>query len=267
MLEYNKKIRKIFPNSVTMLALAFGVSSLNMAFWGHWQMAIFFITLSAFFDFMDGKIARLLRVESRFGAELDSLSDSASFRVSPGFLMYQWSMDPAIRLDVLSGTAVRADAVGVPWGFALFLAMCCAMRLARFNTMIDSDKEKPVYWKHFFMGVPAPAGAGIAIMPLVLWLATGAQFDFFRSPILVGFFLTFSAIMMASQIPTWCLKHIHLSNKHLLTLRIAFVFFVASLVSFPWIVLSVMGMAYLVSIPIGVYYFRQFKKQEEDSHA
>lgn len=104
-------------------------------------------------------------------------------------------------------------------------------------------------------------------MPLVLWLATGAQFDFFRSPILVGFFLTFSAIMMASQIPTWCLKHIHLSNKHLLTLRIAFVFFVASLVSFPWIVLSVMGMAYLVSIPIGVYYFRQFKKQEEDSHA
>lgn len=265
MLEYNKKLRKIFPNSITMLALAFGVSSLNMAFWGHWQMAIFFITLSAFFDFMDGKIARLLRVESKFGAELDSLSDFVSFGVAPGFLMYQWTMDPAIRLDALSGAIVRADAVGVPWGFALFLAMCCAMRLARFNTMLDSEKEKPSYWKHFFMGVPAPAGAGIAILPLILWLATGAQFDFFRSPILVALFLVFSAIMMASQIPTWCLKHVHLSSKHLLALRIVFVFFVASLVSFPWIVLSLIGLSYLISIPVGIYYFGKLKKQKEGS--
>ncbi len=263
MLEYNKKLRKIFPNSITMLALAFGVSSLNMAFWGHWQMAIFFIALSAFFDFMDGKVARLLRVESRFGAELDSLSDFVSFGVAPGFLMYQWTMDPAIRIDVLSGDAVRADAVGVPWGFCLFLAMCCAMRLARFNTMIDSDKEKPTYWKHFFMGVPAPAGAGIAIFPLVLWLATGMQFDMLRSPFVVALFLTFSAILMASQIPTWCLKHIHLSNQHLLALRITFVFFVASLVSFPWIVLSLFGLAYLISVPVGIYYFHQFKNEEE----
>ncbi|MGN1063358.1 MAG: CDP-alcohol phosphatidyltransferase family protein, partial [Alphaproteobacteria bacterium] len=177
------KLRQLFPNAITMTALGFGVSSLNMAFWGHWKMAVLFIALSALFDFLDGGVARLLGVESKFGAQLDSLSDFVSFGVAPGFLMYQWTIDQTARIEVLMNNAYRSDAVGMYWGFALFLAMCMAMRLARFNTMLDSNKTQPDYWKHFFMGVPAPAGAGLALLPLVLWLATNGQYEFLRSPL------------------------------------------------------------------------------------
>ena len=93
MKEKEINIRPLFPNAVTMMALAFGVSSINMSLWGNWKMAVLFIVLAGFFDFMDGKVARLLGVSSKFGAELDSLSDFVSFGVAPGFLMYMWSMN------------------------------------------------------------------------------------------------------------------------------------------------------------------------------
>ncbi|MBR6231604.1 MAG: CDP-alcohol phosphatidyltransferase family protein, partial [Alphaproteobacteria bacterium] len=119
-------IRPMFPNMVTMSALACGLSSLQFAFWGNWQMAVVCIALAGFFDGMDGRVARLFNVSSKFGAELDSLSDLVSFGVAPGFLLYRWTMD--------QGAIVFGDkdpaAVGVPWIFALFLALCCALRLA-----------------------------------------------------------------------------------------------------------------------------------------
>lgn len=249
------QLRQMFPNALTMTALAFGVSSLNMAFWGHWQMAVLFIALSAVFDFLDGGVARFLGVESKFGAQLDSLSDFVSFGVAPGFLMYQWTMDEGTRIAVLQNEAMRSDAVGLYWGFALFLAMCSAMRLARFNAALDSEKPQPSYWLHFFTGVPAPAGAGLAIMPLVFWLATNKQVEFFREPIFVAFFLVFSGIMMASKIPTICLKHLHLPESMMVSVRIVLLFLIASLLAFPWGTLSFIGVLYLVSIPLGVRYF------------
>lgn len=253
-------LRKLFPNALTMTALAFGVSSLNMAFWGHWQMAVLFIALSAVFDFLDGGVARLLGVESKFGAQLDSLSDFVSFGVAPGFLMYQWTMDEQTRIAVLQNEAMRSDAVGIYWVFALFLAMCAAMRLARFNAMLESPTPQPSYWKHFFMGVPAPAGAGLAILPLVLWLASGKQIEFFREPVFVAFFLVFSGIMMASKIPTICLKHLHLPDNMMLSVRIVLLFLMASLLAFPWGTLGFIGVAYVVSIPVGIHYFFKFKQ-------
>lgn len=257
------KLRQLFPNAITMTALGFGVSSLNMAFWGHWKMAVLFIALSALFDFLDGGVARLLGVESKFGAQLDSLSDFVSFGVAPGFLMYQWTIDQTARIEVLMNNAYRSDAVGMYWGFALFLAMCMAMRLARFNTMLDSNKTQPDYWKHFFMGVPAPAGAGLALLPLVLWLATNGQYEFLRSPLFVSFFLLFSGVMMASRIPTLCLKHLSIPEHLVLPLRITLVFILASLLTFPWISMSILGVCYLISIPLGVRYFINQKKLVE----
>lgn len=254
-------LRKLFPNALTMTALAFGVSSLNMAFWGHWQMAVLFISLSAVFDFLDGGVARLLGVESRFGAQLDSLSDFVSFGVAPGFLMYQWTMDEQTRIAVLQNEAMRSDAVGIYWGFALFLAMCAAMRLARFNAMLDSPTPQPSYWRHFFMGVPAPAGAGLAVLPLVLWLASAKQIEFFREPVFVAFFLVFSGIMMASKIPTICLKHLHLPETAMLTLRIVLLFLMASLLAFPWGTLGFVGVVYLFSIPVSIHYFLKLKRE------
>lgn len=256
-------LRPLFPNAVTMAALAFGVSSINMAFWGQWSMAILFIALAGAFDFLDGKIARMLNVSSKFGAELDSLSDFVSFGVAPAFLMYLWTMNGETRISVLQNLAGKADAVGIYWGFVLFVSMCCASRLARFNTMIDT--QQPSYWKHFFMGVPAPAGGFLTIMPLIFWLATNQEVEFFRHPSFAACFLIFSGIMMASKIPTLSLKHLHLQNQETSLLWITTLFVMAGLISFPWIMLSILGVSYLISIPICVYYFLKLRKKEISS--
>ena len=197
-------LRPLCPNAVTMLALAFGVSSINMALWGSWEKAVLFIFFAMVFDFLDGKVARMLDVSSKFGAELDSLSDFVSFGVAPGVLAYLWSM----KVTVFRGLP-RTDAGGVYWIFALFLAMCCATRLARFNSLLE--EKQPDYWLHFFMGVPAPAGAGLALFPIILWKAT--SWSGFRNPMFVGFFLCFSGVMMASRIPTLSLKHLHIPKN------------------------------------------------------
>ncbi len=259
MIEKEIKIRPIFPNSVTMMALAFGVSSINMSLWGNWKMAVMFIILAGLFDFMDGKVARLLGVSSKFGAELDSLSDFVSFGVAPGFLMYMWSMNPEMRIEALKDVTMKPDAVGVYWVIVLFLAMCCASRLARFNSLLD--EKMPSYWTPFFMGVPAPAGAGLAIFPLVLWLATDNEF--FHSRAFAGGFVIFAGVMMASKIPTLCLKHLHISKNMLSFLMLVFIFLLAGLFTFTWWTLSLMGICYLISIPLCICWFLKLKKEGE----
>ena len=252
-------IKPLFPNAVTMMALAFGVSSMNMALWGNWQMAVVFIFLAGFFDFMDGKVARALGVSSKFGAELDSLSDFVSFGVAPGFLMYNWTMNSAMRVEALKDIAYRPDAVGVYWAVVLFLAVCCASRLARFNSMLD--EKQPKYWEHFFMGVPAPAGAGLALYPLIMWLAFKGEVEFFRCPVFASFFVIFAGVMMASRIPTICLKHLHPNKTMRSVLGFAFLAFIAGLVASPWMTLSVLGVVYIISIPVGVCVFMKLKKK------
>ncbi|MBQ3695821.1 MAG: CDP-alcohol phosphatidyltransferase family protein [Alphaproteobacteria bacterium] len=252
-------IKPLFPNAVTMMALAFGVSSINMALWGNWQMAVMFIFFAGFFDFMDGKVARILGVSSRFGAELDSLSDFVSFGVAPGFLMYNWTMNSAMRAEALRDIAYRPDAVGVYWAVVLFLAVCCASRLARFNSMLD--EKQPKYWEHFFMGVPAPAGAGLALYPLILWLAFRGEIDFFRCPLFAGFFVIFAGVMMASRVPTICLKHLHLNKTVRSIVGFVFLAFIAGLVASPWMTLSLLGVTYILSIPVSIYVFLMFKRQ------
>ncbi len=259
MSEKEINIRPLFPNAVTMTALAFGVSSINMAFWGHWTIAVIFIALSGVFDFLDGKVARLLNVSSRFGAELDSLSDFVSFGVAPAFLMYLWTMDAETRISVLQHQAGRSEAIGIYWVLVLFVAMCCATRLARFNSLLDT--KQPAYWKHFFMGVPAPAGAYLTILPLIFWLAT--DIELFRHPLFAGAFLILSGVMMASKIPTLCLKHLHIPADYSSLFLIITIFVLAGLVSMTWITLSVLGICYLISIPIGIGWFLKLKKTEK----
>lgn len=247
-------VRSLCPNAVTMTALAFGVSSINMSLWGKWEYAMIFIFLSMIFDFLDGKVARMMGVSSRFGAELDSLSDFVSFGVAPGVLMYLWSAKENVCYDVV---ATRAEVVGVYWIFALFLAMCCATRLARFNSLLD--EKQPAYWTHFFMGVPAPAGGGLAMFPLILHLATG--WDWVRNPTFVGFFLLFSGVMMASRIPTLSLKHLHIPRTIGAVLLLIGLLFLAGLLVRPWATLALFGIGYLISIPLCVFYFFRFKRR------
>lgn len=253
-----EKLKPWCPNAVTMMALACGVSSMNMALWGKWDMAVVFILLSGFFDFMDGKVARLLGVSSRFGAELDSLSDFVSFGVAPGFLMYNWTMNEGLRMEALKDIAYRSDAIGLHWGVVLFLAVCCASRLARFNTMLD--EKQPAYWTHFFMGVPAPAGAGLALLPLILWMACNEKVELFRNPIIATCFVIFAGVMMASKIPTISLKHLHPGKKMRSVLMFAMFAFIAGIISTPWATMAVLGVLYLMSIPVCVWVFLKLKK-------
>ena len=252
----DRKFKPIIPNAVTMLALVCGVSCIKMALDGRWQMGVVFILLSCVFDFLDGKVARLLGVSSRFGAELDSLSDFVSFGVAPGVLMYLWAMKP---VEVACEAALRSpvDLRGVPWAVALFLACCCAARLARFNSMLD--EKQPDYWLHFFMGVPAPSGGGLAMYPLILWLATGSRLDFCRNPWFVSFFMVFSGVMMASRIPTFCLKHLRLNKTMRSVLGIVLLALIAGIVSCPWPTMAIVGIGYILSIPVAICMFLKFK--------
>ena len=253
-------LRPVFPNMVTMANLAAGLSSMQFAFWGNWSMAVICIAMAAIFDALDGRVARMFNVSSKFGAELDSLSDLVSFGVAPGFVLYRWTMEQgAIVLGQKDPVAI-----GVPWAIALFLAMCCALRLARFNTMLET--KQPPYWTHFFTGLPAPGGAYVALFPLIVYLWTGAEF--LRNEWLVGFFMLFSAVLMASRIPTPCFKKLHLpklskdSDAWVMLIMAAVVTLLITFLMLNfWAVISVLGIVYLIMLPLGILYFLKEKKR------
>lgn len=265
----SKSLKPMAPNAVTMLALACGVTSIRMALWGVWSMAVVFILLSCLFDFLDGKVARMLGVSSRFGAELDSLSDFVSFGVAPGFLLYRWTMKEGAIAEFFENVSAsqRLEGLGLHWVFVLFLAVCCASRLARFNSMLDV--EQPPYWEHFFMGVPAPAGGLFSLMPLIAWLAFGAfgtDAAWLRTPWLVACFAVFSGVMMASKIPTFCLKHLHLGSTGRTIVWMALLALIAGLVACPWLALTVLGIGYLISIFAAVFCFMKWRREYEAQH-
>src|SRR3712207_4743344 len=147
----------MIPNAITALALCMGLTGVSLAIRGEWANALGAIILAGVLDGFDGRIARLLRAQSKFGAELDSLSDSIAFGTAPALILFLWSLQDAPRLG---------------WIAALALAVCCALRLARFNARIDAA-EQPHKSAGFNTGVPAPVGAGLAFVPLYLWLVTG----------------------------------------------------------------------------------------------
>ncbi len=257
-------IRPMFPNMVTMMALACGVSSMQFAFWSNWGAAVVCIAMAAIFDALDGRLARMLNTSSRFGAELDSLSDLVSFGVAPGFLLYQWTMDSSIRATAVADGIKDPMAVGVPWMIVLFFVMCCALRLARFNTMLD-DEPQPSYWKHFFMGLPAPGGAYLSLLPLVFYLWT--KNDFLKNEALVGGIMIVSAILMASRIPTPCFKKIHMPKMkpaYRQMMAVGMLAFLACFVTFMfknfWAFAGIMGIIYVIMLPAGILFFFYQKK-------
>ena len=186
---------RIAPNMVTLSALASGVTSIRFAMEGRWEYAVIAICLAAVFDALDGRVARMLHGASNFGAELDSLSDVVCFGVAPGVLMFFWTLE------------AQAPA---GWICALMMPLCCAMRLARFNIMLAGPQ--PSYWKHFFVGLPAPGGALVALTPIMLYFYYPA--DAFRCPYVVEAFLLLSALLMASRLPTISLKKIRVPVRY-----------------------------------------------------
>jgi CDP-diacylglycerol--serine O-phosphatidyltransferase len=201
--------------------------------------------LAAILDGLDGRVARLLQGTSKFGAELDSLSDFVSFGVAPAMVLYFWTMQ---------------GAGGFGWALVLLFSVCCALRLARFNTMIG-EPDLPPYAYNFFTGVPAPAAAGLVLMPLVFTIQFGG--GFFDQPPVVAVFLLGVSFLMVSKIPTFSGKKMRIPHKWVLPILLVIGLAAAFLVTEPWLTLSVVGTLYLGMIPLSLRSFARLKAQAE----
>ncbi|HEY8353374.1 MAG TPA: CDP-diacylglycerol--serine O-phosphatidyltransferase [Sphingomonadales bacterium] len=223
--------RSLVPNAVTVLALCAGMTSIKFALAGRWEMAAGAIIIAGIFDMLDGRVARMMKGASRFGAELDSLSDVISFGVAPAVLVYLWTLS---RLG------------GIGWVLALGFAVCCALRLARFNVMSELE-ETP---SKNFTGVPAPMAAGLALWPFALSVQFGT--DFFRNPALVAPYMALLSFLMVSRLPTLSLKKIRVKGDYVLPMLVAVGLFAASLSVWTWGTVSIVCFLYALSIPLTV---------------
>ncbi|TPG21506.1 phosphatidylcholine/phosphatidylserine synthase [Sphingomonas koreensis] len=227
-------LRAVAPNAVTALALCFGLSGIRFAIGADWERAVLMIMVAGVLDGLDGRIARMLHGESRFGAELDSLSDAISFGVAPALITYLWSL-------------IYLPRIG--WISALILAVFCALRLARFNANIDTS-EQPHKSAGFLTGVPAPAGAAMAMLPIYIWLWSDEAI--FRSPLLVAPWVAFVAVMMVSSVATYSWSSLKLRANIRFEALAVVVLIGAALLSAPWHTLTALCVAYLLSIPFSI---------------
>jgi len=240
-------LRALIPNAITSAALCCGLTGIRFAIEGdipgNWEKSVLAVILAGMLDGIDGRIARLLKAESRFGAELDSLSDSISFGVAPALILFVWSLNQVPRLG---------------WFAALAFAICCALRLARFNARIDMP-DQPHKSAGFMTGVPAPVGAGLAFLPLYLWIASGNEF--FRRPDVVGPWLVVIAFLMISSVATmgWSAMRPRKRIRLELIALIGLVF--AALLTEPWLTLVGICAFYIAMLPVGIIRYARIKRQ------
>ncbi len=239
-------INRMIPNMLTLFALSAGMTAIPFAVQGRWEAAVAAISVAAVLDGLDGRIARLLKGSSRFGAELDSLSDFLCFGAAPGIVVYLWSLQPL-------------GALG--WLPALLYAMCAALRLARFNVALD-EPTLPPWAFNFFSGVPSPAGAGLAILPLIFSFVLGEAG--FRHPLLTATVLIVVAGLMISRMPTYSLKKFKVPHVWILPMMLVVGLFATGIVIMPWQTLSLTGIAYIVALPFGVLSYRRLERMATD---
>ena len=237
--------RILLPNLITLLALSLGLTAIRMAIEGRYDYAVAAIVVAAVLDGLDGRIARLLQSTSRFGAELDSLADFVSFGVAPAMVLYMWGL----------GT-LRS----VGWIAVLVFAICAGLRLARFNVMLD-DPNRPPYAANFFVGMPAPAGAIVVMLPVYLEFL-GTPRTFAHAPIALVFVIGI-ALLMVSKIPTWSGKRVgsRVPREHVLLVFVLAVLFAGLLVSYPWEVLTAGSFLYLAAIPLAYFHFKKLERE------
>jgi CDP-diacylglycerol--serine O-phosphatidyltransferase len=241
--------RAMVPNAVTVLALCCGLSGVFFGIRGEWEKALASIVIAGVLDGMDGRIARLLRAESKFGAELDSLSDNIAFGTAPALILFLWSLH---------------DAPKFGWTAALALAVCCALRLARFNARIDAA-EQPHKSAGFNTGVPAPAGAGLAFIPVFLWLVTGS--GWFRAWYVVMPWVLFVALLMISSIPTYSWSSIRIRSSWRLIALAGIAILGAALLTAPWYTLLIVAAGYLLMIPFALASYARVRRRRSTAAA
>ena len=239
-------VRVLLPNLITLLALCAGLTAIRMAVEHNIQLALAAIVFAALLDGVDGRIARLLKGTSRFGAELDSLADFVNFGVAPALILYFWGLH---------------ELKSAGWIAALVFAICAGLRLARFNVMID-EPNRPVWAGNFFTGIPAPAGAITVLLPIYLDLL-GVPSN------LVVVWLTFVytlaiALLMVSRLPVFSGKRVgkRVPPEMVLPVFVVVVLFFALLISYPWQVLTLGTLAYLACLPLGWWSYREYQRKD-----
>ncbi len=236
-------LRIILPNLVTLLALSMGLTSIRFAAEGQFQIAVIAVIAAAILDGLDGRLARALRGTSRFGAELDSLADFVDFGVAPGLILYFWNLHQIKSLG---------------WFTVLVFAIACALRLARFNVMIE-DPAKPAWQAHFFTGMPAPAGAIVGLLPLYLSLSViGLPVTAQVAPFEIAYVL-FIAFLMASRIPHFSGKKIgRVPREYVIAVLFGVAVIVLLLATYPMEMLVGLSFVYLATIPLAVRKFKRY---------
>jgi CDP-diacylglycerol---serine O-phosphatidyltransferase len=242
-------VRTLAPNLVTLLALCAGLTAIRLAFEDRYALALAAIVFAAILDGLDGRLARFLKGTSRFGAELDSLADFVNFGVAPALILYFWGLH---------------DLKSAGWIAAMGFAICAGLRLARFNVMVD-DPDRPTWASNFFVGVPAPAGAIIVLLPLY-----AAFLGLPRSQVLTWVMLVYTltvALLMVSRLPVFSGKRVgtRVPPEMVGPVIIFMVLFVALLIAYPWILLTAGTLAYLVSLPLGWLSYRAYQRRARES--
>jgi CDP-diacylglycerol--serine O-phosphatidyltransferase len=228
-------IGKLVPSSITLLALASGITAIRFAIDGKWEIAVSFIICAGILDMLDGRAARLLGADSRFGAQLDSLADLVSFGVAPGIIMYRWSLEQMGHLG---------------WIAALIFCACGAIRLARFNVESVRD-EGATKGNPYFTGLPTPAAACMVLLPLLVSFQWNDPLV--REPWVSGAMLALTSILMVSRLPTPSIKYMKLQRQHRILAGLFFALLAAALIVWPWATMTIGLLIYVASIPFAIY--------------
>jgi CDP-diacylglycerol--serine O-phosphatidyltransferase len=235
---------RLLPNAITVLAVCSGLSAVQFTLRGNLSAAVAAITIAAALDSLDGRLARLLDATSKMGAELDSLADAISFGVAPALVLYIWTLD--------------GNRLG--WTVALVFAVCIVLRLARFNTLLDT--EQPPYAKEFFVGVPSPAGGLLALLPLILTIQIGRD-GWWSAPPVVMVWTVGVGLLLISRIPTLSVKTIRVPAQAVAPLLVLVGLLAAAVITYPMVVLAAALIAYLLHVPYAIRRYRWLAKHPE----
>ena len=241
-----KNARMLLPNMLTLIGVCIGLTSIRFALSGEFHLAIIAIIFAALIDGLDGRIARLIKGTSKVGKELDSLTDMISFGVAPAFIMYFWKLNTLGRFG---------------WLVCLIYVICVALRLARFN--VNSNQE-PSWRDNFFEGVPSPAGGILVLTPLIISL-TNFNFIQLNYDIIVPAFFITTSLLLISKFPSYSFKKIVIQRKTTIFLLFGIVLFFGLLLIYPFNVIAISAVIYLLMLPISFFHYQKLKKQNQDS--
>lgn len=249
-------VRAMVPNAITAAALCSGLTGIRFAIAGDFEKSVMAVILAGMLDGVDGRAARLLKAQSRFGAELDSLADAISFGVAPALIVYLWTLH---------------EIPSFGWIAALAFAISCVLRLARFNSRLDME-DQPHKLAGFLTGVPAPLGAGLAFLPMYLWIASTRPE--FANPVAVSLWMVLVAFLMISSLPTLSWSRMRPPAGMRLFVIALVGLTVAALLTEPWLTLVGITVVYLALIPVGLVSYRKVRQRvpagaipDEEPHA